>query len=155
MVSRMVLWNICARQLCDVSSLVDVDEEYTPYSDQAKAHRIEDDDDDPLVTNAADMGRSDRKKGMSDLGTVFSIMVSILDHSISESIEYQDPYNKDGGLISEPKQETAQKTHMKIQEKKKDTGASGRNWWSFQNLRLKLADLEMQKLALGGPLPVL
>ena len=54
-------------------NLGDVEEEYTPYSDQGKNIRT-DDDDNPLVQNAADMGRSDKKKAMDDLGTILRFM---------------------------------------------------------------------------------
>ena len=46
--------------------MADIGEEYTPYSDRAKG--LKTDDDDPLVQNAADMGRSDKTRSMGDLG---------------------------------------------------------------------------------------
>lgn len=45
--------------------LSDTDDGYS-YSDRAKGYRA--DDDDSLVHNAADMGRLDKPRGMSDLG---------------------------------------------------------------------------------------
>ncbi|EJD03994.1 rhomboid-domain-containing protein [Fomitiporia mediterranea MF3/22] len=63
-----------------------VDDEYTPYSDHPKGFRTSDDD--PLVHNAADMGKADGSRGMGDL-------------------EYQDPYSKDGTLGPQPAKESA------------------------------------------------
>ncbi|KAH8120280.1 rhomboid-domain-containing protein, partial [Phellopilus nigrolimitatus] len=65
-------------------ALVYTDEGYDPYASRKGRYT---DDDDALVQNAADMGRSDQPKTIDDL-------------------EYQDPYNNDG-LVTEPAKESA------------------------------------------------